>query len=62
MRGIAALAAAGAKDRTPLPENHPLLKEERKAIERASEAIEQTTSWRDAAEEQAFNLIYGQWN
>ena len=60
MRGIAALAAAVAKDRTPLPENQPFLKEERKAIERASEAIERTTSWRDAAEEQAFNLIYGQ--
>jgi hypothetical protein len=60
MRGIAALAAAVAKNRTPLLENHPLLKEERKVIERVSKAIEQTTSWRDSAEEQAFNLIYGQ--
>jgi hypothetical protein len=60
MRGIAALAAAVAKNRTPLLENHPLLEEERKVIERASKAIEQSTSWRDLAEEQAFNLIYGQ--
>jgi len=59
MRGVAALAAAVAKNRTPLPEDHPLLEEEREVIEHASQAIEQATSLRDAAEERAFGFIYG---
>ena len=58
MRGISAMAEVVAKNRDPLPQNHPLLKQEREAIERTSQAIEQATSWRDVAEELAFSLIY----
>ena len=44
--------------RVTLPQDHPLLKAKREAIEPASQAIEQATHWRDAAEEQTFSLIY----
>lgn len=58
MRTIGVLAEVVAKKRIPLPQDHALLKQEREAIERASQIIEQATKWRDAAEEQAFSLIY----
>jgi Protein of unknown function (DUF3141) len=59
MRSVGTLAEVVAKNRAPLPPDHPLLKQERQAIERTSQAIEQATKWRDAAEEQAFSLLYG---
>ena len=59
MRGVAALAGVIAKNRTALPQNLPFLKLERQAIECTSQAIEQATRSRDAAEERVFSLIYG---
>jgi hypothetical protein len=38
--------------------SNPHLKQERETIERISNAIEQATGYRDAAEEQAFNMLY----
>jgi hypothetical protein len=43
----------------PLPQDNPHLKLEQDAIERATQVIEQATSWRDATEERAFSLLYG---
>src|SRR5262249_29437423 len=48
MHGVAALAGVVAKDRVALPQDHPFLKLEREAIERASQVIERATSARDA--------------
>jgi hypothetical protein len=59
MRGVAALASVIAKNRSALPQNQPLLKLERQAIEWTTQSIEQATRSRDAAEEQVFSLIYG---
>jgi len=59
MRGVAALASVIAKNRSALPQNQPLLKLERQAIEWTTQIIEQATRSRDAAEEQDFSRIYG---
>jgi hypothetical protein len=58
-RGVAAMAKVVAKSRTPVPQDNPLLKQERETIERISDAIKQATEYRDAAEEQAFSMLYG---
>ena len=59
MRGVAVLAEVVKANRKPLPQDHLLLKREREAIECTSQAIDQATRFRDAAEEQAFSLLYG---
>jgi len=59
MRAVAALAETIAKNRTALPREHPLLEQERQVIGQISDNIERATQHRDAAEEQAFRLLYG---
>jgi hypothetical protein len=59
MRGVAILADAVAKDRHPLPEDHPLLKQEREFIGQVSEVLENGRTARDSAYEQAFSSLYG---
>jgi hypothetical protein len=59
MRGVAMLADAIAKSRTPLAEDHPLLEKEREAIGRISEDLETARAARDSAYEQIFNSFYG---
>lgn len=58
MRGIAALAGAIAKNRTPLPADHPLLESERRFIGQVSETLESARKGRDDVYERAFNLLY----
>jgi hypothetical protein len=58
MLGVAAMAKVVSKNRTSIPQDNPHLKQERETIERISSVIEQATEYRDAAEEQAFNLLY----
>ncbi len=59
MRGVAMLAETAAKDRAPLPEDHPLLEREREFIGQVSDAIKTVRKGRDSASERLFNLIYG---
>ena len=59
MGAVAALAETIAKNRTPLSREHPLLEQERQVIGQISDNIERATQHRDAAEEQAFRLLYG---
>lgn len=59
MRGMAILADAVANNRTPLPDDHPLIESEREWIGQASEALESARTIRDEAYEQVFNLLYG---
>ena len=53
------LAETIAKNRTPLPREHPLLEQELQAIGQMSDNIERANQYRDAAEEQTFRLLYG---
>jgi hypothetical protein len=48
---VRTLAEVVARNRVALSQDHPLLKLEREGIERASQAVEQATNWRDASEE-----------
>ncbi len=59
MRGVAILADAIAENRSPLPEDHPLVEKERDLIGRVSRAIENATKARDGTCEQIFGLLYG---
>ncbi len=59
MRGVSILADAVAKNRVPLPEDHPLLEKERAFIAQVSEAMENAREARDGATEQTFGLLYG---
>lgn len=59
MRVIELVAKAIEQNRVALPQDHPFLKLEGEAIQRMSQLIEETTNWRDAMEEQVFNVIYG---
>lgn len=61
MYWVAALADAVAKDRKPLPDDHPLLAEERDHIRRVSGLFEDARKVRDALYEQAFAALYGPW-
>lgn len=58
MQGIALLADAIAKDRNPLPQDHPLIEKEREFIGQVSEAMENARKARDDAYEQTFGLLY----
>ncbi len=59
MRGVSILADAVAKNRAPLPQDHPLLEKERDFIGQVSEAVEKAREARDSAYEQTFGLLYG---
>ncbi|RMF03052.1 MAG: DUF3141 domain-containing protein [Alphaproteobacteria bacterium] len=59
MRAVALIAETVAEKRTPLPDDHPLLEQEREIIGRISEAAERVRKLRDVGYEQAFNLLYG---
>lgn len=59
MRDIACLADAVARNRSPLPADHPLIKKEREFIGQVSEEIENARKARDDAYEQVFGLLYG---
>jgi hypothetical protein len=59
MRGVAILAESVAKNRTPLPEDHPLVEKERELIAQVSDAMENAREARDSAHEQTFSLLYG---
>ncbi len=59
MYSIAVLGEVISKNRAPLRQDHPFLEQERRAVARASEGIEQATHLRDSAEEQIFSLSYG---
>ncbi|HDR9037949.1 TPA: DUF3141 domain-containing protein [Burkholderia contaminans] len=59
MNGIAQLARLLEKRRTPLPAGNPFLAQERALIQQVSETIVTARGQRDAAEEQAFSLLFG---
>lgn len=59
MRAIELLAKVVEQNRVALPQEHSLLKLEREGIEHTSQVIEEATNSRDAMEEQAFSLVYG---
>ncbi len=59
MRGVAILAESVAKDRNPLPQDHPLIEKERELIGQVSDAMENARKARDSAYEQTFGLLYG---
>ena len=59
MRGVAILADAVARDRAPLPQDHPMIARERAQIDQATQALETARKARDRAYEQAFDLLYG---
>lgn len=60
MDAVAVLASALAKNRQPLPQDHPMMSLERETLAQVTEAIETARKMRDGAGEIAFNWIYGQ--
>ena len=58
MRGISVLAEDIAKTRQPLPDDHPLLKMERKIFDEIGGALEQARIGRDGSSEQLFKLLF----
>ena len=59
MHAVGALADTLAKNRTSLPHDYPLLEQERQFTGQISTIVERATQYLDAAEEQAFRLLYG---
>jgi len=59
MRGVAMLAQTVAKDRRPLPKDHPLIEKEHELFDEISTAIERARVGRDASYEKLFSLLYG---
>jgi hypothetical protein len=59
MRGVAILADAISGNRSPLPEDHPLVEKERDLIGHVSRAIENAINVRDDTYELIFSLLYG---
>jgi hypothetical protein len=59
MNGIGQLARLLEKRRTPLPHDNPFLAQERAFIQQVSETIVTGRGQRDAAEEQAFSMLFG---
>jgi hypothetical protein len=59
MNGIAQLARLLEERRAPLPPDNPFLAQERAFIQQFSETIVMVREQRDAAEEQAFALLFG---
>ena len=59
MRGVAILAKSVAKNRNPLPEDHPLVEKERELIGQVSDALENARKVRDQGYDQTFGLLYG---
>ncbi len=60
MRGVYVLAASVAKNRHPLPQDHPLIEREREAIGEVTQALENVLEVRDAAQGRIFANIYGE--
>ena len=59
MRGVAVLADMVVKNRKPLPDDHPLIEQERKIIGQVTQAMEDAREARDGAHQQLFELLYG---
>ncbi|HCN94177.1 MAG TPA: poly(3-hydroxyalkanoate) synthetase, partial [Hyphomonas sp.] len=60
MRVVAGLADVVAKERRPMSDNYPMIKNEREFFGRVSEAMEMVRELRDAGNEHVFRLLYGQ--
>jgi hypothetical protein len=60
MSAFAVLADAVAKDRHAVPDDHPLMAQERKLITEISAFWETARKIRDAAQERTFTNIYGE--
>ena len=60
MRAFGVLADAVSKDRHPIPQDHPLLAQERQLIAQISAFWETARRLRDAAEERTFTTMYGE--
>ncbi len=58
MRAVATLAEAVGENRRPLPDDHPLIEQERAFVARVSDAIKTVREGRDSASERLFDLIY----
>jgi len=59
MRGVAILADAVASNRTPLPDDHRLIENERALIAQLTQAMETAREERDSAYQQVFGLLFG---
>ncbi len=59
MLGVALLADVISKNRSPLPEDHLLVKKERALIGQVSDAIENARKVRDSVYEKTFGVLYG---
>ena len=59
MRGVAIAAEGVARERTPLPEDHPLLRQERDLIEQVGKTVETGREARDTFLETLFGVLYG---
>ncbi|MCI0429679.1 MAG: DUF3141 domain-containing protein [Rhodospirillales bacterium] len=59
MRGVAILAEAISKNRSPLPKDHPLVENERDLVGHVSRTIENARKVRDSSYEQIFSMLYG---
>jgi hypothetical protein len=59
MRGLAELARIIEKHRAPLPQDCPSIERERDFLRQVAEAIKMVRERRDAAEEEAFAVLYG---
>ncbi len=59
MRGVAILADTVAENRTPLPDDHPLVEREREAIGQVTQAIETVRKARDDTYQQVFGQVFG---
>jgi hypothetical protein len=59
MRGVAIAAEGVARERTPLPEDHPLLRQERDLIEQVGKTVETGREARDTFLETLFGFLYG---
>ncbi len=58
MPGIAILADAVAENRTPLPDDHPMIERERELIGQVTQAMETAREGRDGVYERMFDAIY----
>jgi hypothetical protein len=58
MCGVAALAGMIAKDRRPLPSDHPFLDAELRLINQLSDSLESPRQKRDEVFERTFELLY----
>ncbi len=59
MRVVAGLADVVRKERRPIPDAHPMIRNEQAFFGRIAEAMEIVRELRDAGNEQVFHLLYG---